>query len=143
MQKTLILLKPDTVRRRYAGEMISRLEKKGLNIMAMKMLRVTKELAAKHYAEHTGKAFYPDLEEYITSGPVIAMVVSGPEAVAVVRLLTGPTNGIIAPPGTIRGDFSLSNSYNLIHASDSETSAAREMAIFFAPDEILDTNITE
>lgn len=137
MQKTLVLLKPDAVRRRYAGEIISRFEKKGLDISAMTMLHITPELARRHYAEHVEKPFYPELEKYITSGPVIAMVISGKQAVPIVRLMTGPTNGAEAPPGTIRGDFSLDYRFNLVHASDSEASAEREIANFFAPAEIM------
>ncbi|MCL2742520.1 MAG: nucleoside-diphosphate kinase [Planctomycetaceae bacterium] len=132
MQKTLILCKPDAVSRGLSGEIISRFEKKGLKITALKMLRVTPELAKKHYAEHVGKEFYPSLEEYITSGDVIAAVLEGPEAISVVRLLVGPTNGIVAPAGTIRGDYSLSNQLNLVHASDSPASAEREITVFFS-----------
>ena len=137
MQKTLVLLKPDAVSRHYVGEIISRFEKKGLAISAMKMLRISPELARKHYAEHAEKEFYPKLEQYITSGPAIAMVITGEHAISVVRLMMGPTNGAEAPPGTIRGDFSLNYRFNLIHASDNETSAECEIANFFTPDEII------
>src|SRR5262245_66350963 len=105
MERTLILFKPDAVQRRLCGRLLARLEDKGLKIVAMKMLRVTKELSAKHYAEHVSKPFYPLLEAFITSGPVIALVAEGPQAVAVVRAMMGPTNGAHAPPGTMRGDF--------------------------------------
>ncbi|MGL6195492.1 MAG: nucleoside-diphosphate kinase [Thermoguttaceae bacterium] len=131
MIKTLVILKPDAVKRKLVGEIISRFEKKGLTISEMKMMQITPELAKKHYAEHVGKPFYPTLEAYITSGPVVVMIVEGPEVVSVVRLMVGPTNGIVAPPGTIRGDFSLSNQENLVHASDSPESAQREIGIFF------------
>ena len=141
IQKTLILIKPDGVQRGLVGEIISRLERKGLKIVALKMLRVTEELARRHYAEHIEKPFYPALEKYITDSPIVAMVVSGPEAVAVVRLMVGPTNGLTAPAGTIRGDFSTSNRLNLIHASDSEASAEREIATFFEAAEIFDYDL--
>jgi len=141
-QKTLILIKPDGVQRGLIGEIISRLERKGLKIVALKMLQVTRELAQRHYAEHVGKPFYASLEEYITSSPIVAMVVSGPDVIAVVRLMVGPTNGLTALPGTIRGDFSTNNRLNLVHASDSETSAEREVSTFFNVAEIFDYNLT-
>ena len=131
MEKTLVLLKPDAVARNLVGEILARFECKGLTITAMKMLTVTPELAKRHYAEHVAKPFYPDLERYITDGPVVALILEGPEAVSVVRTLVGPTNGILAPPGTIRGDYSLSQQYNIVHASDSPQSATREIAVFF------------
>ena len=138
MQKTLILIKPDGVQRGLSGEIIRRFERKGLKIVAIKMLQITPELARRHYAEHIDKPFYPGLEKYITSSPTIALVVAGPEAISVVRLMVGPTNGLVAPPGTIRGDFSTSNQLNLVHASDSEASAEREIAAFFKASEIFD-----
>ena len=128
---TLVLLKPDTIARNYAGEILARFERKGLTIAAMKMLQITPELAKRHYVEHVEKPFYPSLEQYITSGPSIALVLQGPEVISIVRTLVGPTNGIVAPPGTIRGDYSTSSQLNLVHASDSPESAAREIAIFF------------
>jgi nucleoside-diphosphate kinase len=131
MEQTLILLKPDAVERHLIGEILSRFERKGLNIAAMRLLHVVPEQAKVHYAEHVAKPFYPGLEAYITSGPVIAAIIEGPEAIAVVRRLVGPTNGIEAPAGTIRGDFSLSGQRNLVHASDSPESAKREIGIFF------------
>ena len=136
MQKTLILLKPDCVERRLIGEIIGRLERKGLNIIAMKMLRVTPALSKQHYAEHVSKPFYPNLEEFITSSPIVAMAVEGLEVIRVVREMLGATNGLKAAPGTIRGDFSSSRQMNLVHASDSEESANRELAIYFQPNEI-------
>ncbi len=137
MQQTLVLLKPDCMERRLAGRIIARIEDKGLLIVALKLMRVTPELARRHYAEHLGKGFYPGLETFITSGPLVAMVVEGPEAIAVIRKLAGATNGRNAEPGTIRGDFSSSRQMNLVHASDSPESAEREIGIFFEPEEIL------
>lgn len=137
MQRTLVLLKPDCVRRRLMGRVLARLEDKDLTIAAMKLMRVTPELARRHYAEHVEKSWYPELEAFITGGPVVAMVVAGPEAIQVLRNLAGATNGLKANPGTIRGDFSASQQMNLIHASDSPESAQREIAIFFRDEEIV------
>lgn len=131
MQKTLVLLKPDCVERRLVGEIIGRFERKGLNIVAMKMVRVTPDLSKKHYAEHVSKPFYPNLEDFITSSPIVAMVIEGLEVVRVVREMLGATSGLKAAPGTIRGDFSSSRQMNLVHASDSEESAAREIDLYF------------
>ncbi len=131
MEQTLILLKPDAVERQLVGEILGRFERKGLVIAAMKLIRITPELAQRHYAEHVSKPFYPGLEQYITSGPVVAAILEGPEVIKVVRTLVGPTNGIEAPAGTIRGDFSLSNQRNLVHASDKPESAQREIELFF------------
>jgi nucleoside-diphosphate kinase len=136
MERTLILFKPDCVQRRLVGRILARLEDKGLNLIGLKMLQFTPELAATHYAEHVEKPFYPSLEEFITSGPVVAAVVEGNCAIQVVRQLMGPTSGIDAPAGTIRGDFSLSRQMNLMHGSDSAESAAREIPIFFADGEL-------
>lgn len=138
MQQSLILLKPDAVQRRLCGRILSRIEERGLKITAMKMLRVTPELSREHYAEHVEKPFYPLLEEFITSGPVVALVVEGPGAVQVVRDMMGKTNGRESAPGTIRGDFGLSRQVNLIHGSDSPESAQREIGIYFRPEEVLD-----
>src|SRR6516165_2850046 len=137
MERTLILFKPDAIQRRLAGKLLTRLEDRGLKIVGMKMLRVTKELSAKHYAEHVNKGFYPLLESFITSGPVIAVVAEGPQAVAVVRGMMGPTNGAQAPPGTIRGDFGLSRQMNLMHGSDSVEAAQREIGVYFRADELI------
>lgn len=137
-QRSLILVKPDGVHRRLIGQVISRIENKGLSIVAMKMLQVTSELSRQHYAEHVEKPFYPQLEEFITAAPVVAMVVQGPEAVTVMRTIIGATNGREAAPGTIRGDFGCSRQMNMIHGSDSEESAAREIDIYFTADEICD-----
>ena len=131
MERTLILLKPDTVSRHLVGTVLRRFEQKGLKIVAMRMLQFTPELARLHYADHIGKPFYPGLEEYITSGPVVAVILEGSEAIAVVRRMIGPTNGAEAPSGTIRGDFALNSQQNLVHASDSPDAAEREIAIFF------------
>jgi nucleoside-diphosphate kinase len=137
-QQTLILLKPDAVQRRLCGRILSRIEDKGLKVTALKMLRITPELSREHYAEHVKKPFYPLLEEFITSGPVIAMIAEGPDAVQVVRDMMGKTNGRESAPGTIRGDYGLSRQVNLIHGSDSPESAQREIGIYFRPEEILD-----
>ena len=136
MQRTLILLKPDCVQRGLVGQIISRFEDKGLSIVAMKMLRVTSELARQHYAEHVEKPFYPGLEEYITSSPIIAAVLEGPEVIRVVRDMVGATNGLQAAAGTIRGDYSRSRQMNLVHASDGPEAATREMDLYFDPNEL-------
>ena len=138
MQRTLILFKPDAVQRRLAGKLLTRLEDKGLKIVGLKMLKVTKELSAKHYAEHVSKPFYPLLEEFITSGPVVALVAEGPKAVQVVRTMMGPTNGGEAAPGTIRGDYGVSRQMNLMHGSDSPEAAEKEIAVYFKPEELCD-----
>ncbi|MCH5376984.1 MAG: nucleoside-diphosphate kinase [Planctomycetes bacterium] len=136
MERTLVLLKPDCVQRRLMGRTISRLEDKGLNILAMKMLRITPELARRHYAEHVDKPFYPGLETFITSAPVVAMVVEGLESIRVVREMLGATSGLKAAAGTIRGDFSSSRQMNLVHASDGAQAAAREIELYFTAEEI-------
>jgi len=137
MERTLVLLKPDCVQRRLVGRLLARIEDKGLYIVAMKLMKVTPELARRHYAEHLEKPFYPGLEAFITGGPLVAMIVEGPEAIAVVRKLAGATNGRDAEPGTIRGDYSCSRQMNLVHASDGPESSAREIDIFFDPAEIV------
>ncbi len=142
MERTLILFKPDAVQRRLAGQLLTRLEDKGFKIVGMKMLRVTKELSARHYAEHVSKPFYPLLEEFITSGPVVALVAEGPQAVAVVRGMMGPTNGAQAAPGTIRGDYGLSRQMNLMHGSDSPEAAKREIEVYFRPEELVNYEST-
>lgn len=134
MERTLVLLKPDCVKRRLMGRVIARFEDKELNVAAMRLMRVTPEMAKRHYAEHVQKAWYPELEAFITGGPVAAMILEGPEAIRVVREMVGATNGLQADPGTIRGDFSSSQQMNLVHASDGPESASREIGIFF-PDE--------
>jgi nucleoside-diphosphate kinase len=136
MERTLILLKPDCVQRRLMGRVIARFEDKGLNIVAMKMMRVTPELAKKHYAEHVKKDWYPTLEGFITGGPIVAAVVEGLEAIRVVREMLGATSGLVAAPGTVRGDYSSSRQMNLVHGSDGPESAAREIALYFRDEEI-------
>jgi nucleoside-diphosphate kinase len=136
MERTLVLLKPDCVQRRLVGRVLSRVEDKGLDIVALKLLQVTPELARRHYAEHVHKGWYPNLERFITASPLVAMILAGPEAIRVVREMVGPTNGLKAPPGTVRGDFSTSQQMNLVHASDSPAAAEREIGVFFAPSEI-------
>ena len=138
MQKTLVLLKPDAVERGLVGEIISRLERKGLRFAAIKLMRVTEELANRHYAEHLGKAFFEGLVEFITSGPVVAMVLEGENAVTVVRGIMGATNPQNAVPGTVRGDLGMTVGPNLVHGSDSEESATREISLFFSPEDIQD-----
>lgn len=136
MERSLVLLKPDCVQRRLMGTVISRFESKGLNIIAVKMLRVTPELSKQHYAEHVSKPFYKSLEDFITSAPIVALVVEGLEVIRVIRDILGATNGLKAAAGTIRGDFSSSRQMNLVHASDSPESAAREISLYFKPEEI-------
>ena len=136
MERTLVLLKPDCVERRLMGQIISRFEAKGLNIIAMKMIRVTPELSKQHYAEHVEKPFYPGLEAFITGSPVVAMIVEGLEVIQVVRDMLGATSGLKAASGTIRGDFSSSRQMNLVHASDGPEAAAREMELYFQASEI-------
>jgi nucleoside-diphosphate kinase len=131
IQRTLVLLKPDAVQRRLIGQLISRFEAKGLNIVAMKMLQVTPELAKQHYAEHVDKPFYPSLESFITSAPIVAMAIDGLDVIQVVRDMLGATNGLNAAAGTIRGDFSSSRQMNLVHASDGPEAARRELELYF------------
>ncbi|MCC7421825.1 MAG: nucleoside-diphosphate kinase [Planctomycetaceae bacterium] len=138
LERTLVLVKPDGVQRRLVGEIVGRLEKRGLRLVGLKMLQVTKELSRQHYAEHVSKPFYPMLEEFITSGPVVALVAEGPEAITVVRGMMGPTNGRQAAPGTIRGDFGLSRQMNLIHGSDGPDAAKKEIGVYFKAEELLD-----
>lgn len=137
-ERTLILLKPDAVQRRLCGRLISRIEEKSFSIVGLKLLKITPEMAQQHYIEHVEKPFYPTLEEFITSSPVVALVIEGPGAVAVMRTMMGSTNGREAAPGTIRGDFGASRQMNLIHGSDSLESAEREIGIYFKPEELCD-----
>jgi len=130
-QRTLVLIKPDAVRRGLVGEVLSRFEAKGLSIVALEQRHIDAALADQHYAEHVGKDFYPPLRDFVTSGPLVAMILEGDEAIEVVRALNGATDGRKAAPGTIRGDLSLSNRENLVHGSDSPESAARETALWF------------
>jgi nucleoside-diphosphate kinase len=130
-ERTLVLIKPDAVRRGLVGEIISRFERKGLTIEVMVLRGMDVALARVHYSEHVPKAFYPPLEDFMTGGPLVAMILAGDQAIDVVRRLTGATDGRVAEPGTIRGDLSLSNRENLVHASDSPESAKREIALWF------------
>ena len=132
------MLKPGVVNRRLVGEVISRLEKKGLKLIGLKMMQITPEMAKEHYAEHTEKPFFGELVSYITSGPVIAMVWAGDDCVSLVRKMVGATKASEALPGTIRGDYCIHTNHNIIHASDSDESAEREIKIFFKDEEIID-----
>lgn len=131
-ERTLVLIKPDGVQRRLIGEIISRIEAKGLTIAALELKNVSDETARAHYAEHEGKPFFPSLLEFITSGPVVAAVLEGPRAIAAFRQLAGGTDPVEkATPGTIRGDLGLETQFNLVHGSDSPDSAAREIELWF------------
>ena len=131
LQHTLIILKPDCVQRRLAGTILARFEAKGLKIVGLKLIQVSKSLAEQHYAEHSARPFFGGLIDFITGGPVVVGVLEGNEAISVVRNLLGATNGAAAAPGTVRGDFSISKQNNLVHGSDSPESAAREIALWF------------
>jgi nucleoside-diphosphate kinase len=138
MERTLVICKPDCVHRRLVGRVLGRFEDKGLNVVALKMMRITPDLARKHYAEHVAKGWYPTLEAFITGGPVVVGIVEGLEAIRVVREMLGATSGLKAAAGTIRGDFSSSRQMNLVHASDGPDAAAREIGLYFQPHEICD-----
>lgn len=137
MERTLIILKPDAVQRGLCGQIVGRFEAKGLKLAAMKLMKISRELAERHYAPHKGKPFYPGLINYITAGPVVVLVLEGLNAIAVSRKLMGATFGFNAEPGTIRGDLGVSKTFNLIHGSDAPESAAAEIALYFKPDELL------
>lgn len=137
MERTLVIVKPDAVQRGLIGEVISRFERRGLKIVAMKMMRIDTPLASRHYGEHKGKPFYEGLIDYITSAPVVVMVLEGPNAIQAVRNTMGATNPVAAAAGTIRGDWSIEVSRNLVHGSDGADTAAREIALFFKEEEIL------
>jgi nucleoside-diphosphate kinase len=137
-ERTLVLIKPDAVQRGFIGEIITRFERRGLHPAGIKLMKVTPDLAQRHYAEHRQKPFFAGLVEFITSSPVVAMVWEGPGAVALVRAMMGSTDPANSAPGTIRGDFALNLGMNVIHGSDSVESAAREVPIFFSDDELLD-----
>lgn len=132
------MVKPDGVQRNLIGEIVSRFEKKGLKIVGLKMLRISRELAERHYGEHRGKPFFEPLVEYITSGPVVAMALEGKDAVSTAREMMGATNPLKAAQGTIRGTFGMDIGRNVVHGSDSAENAARELGLFFAPGEIVD-----
>lgn len=136
MEDTLLLIKPDGVQRRLIGEVLKRLEAKGLQIVGLKMIRIPRETAERHYAAHQGKPFYPGLIRYIVSGPVVALVVRGKGAIAVTRAMMGATFGSKAAPGTLRGDFAVSDGFNLIHGSDSPQASAQEIPLYFRPEEL-------
>jgi nucleoside-diphosphate kinase len=129
--RTLILVKPDAFERALTGEVIARFERKGLRLAALKLMQVDRDLAERHYHEHSGKPFFPDLVEFITRGPLVAMVLEGESAVEASRQLIGATNPLEAAPGSIRGDFATEITYNLVHGSDSPATAAREIELFF------------
>ena len=131
MERTLILIKPDAFARNLSGEIIARFERKGLRLVAMNLLTMTRELAAQHYAEHEGKGFYDELVTFITSGPLVAMVLEGEQAVVAARQVIGATDPLKATTGSIRGDFAIEVGQNMVHGSDSPESAAREVALFF------------
>jgi nucleoside-diphosphate kinase len=138
MERTLIILKPDAVQRGLCGQIIDRFEKKGLQIAGIKFMHISPSLAAALYSPHKGKPFYEPLVRFMTSSPVIVMALEGKDAIAICRKMMGATFGSKAEPGTIRGDFGLSNSFNLIHGSDSPDNALREMGLFFSPEELID-----
>jgi nucleoside-diphosphate kinase len=131
MERTLVLVKPDGVRRGLVGEVIARIERKGLTIVAGRFFTMDESLAGRHYAEHAEKPFFRDLVDFITSGPVMALAVEGPDAIRIWRTLMGPTDPVDAPPGTIRGDYATEITFNIVHGSDSPESAARELSLFF------------
>jgi nucleoside-diphosphate kinase len=141
-QRTLVLVKPDGVQRGLVGEIVQRLEGRGLKLVGLKMMRISTKVAAKHYAEHQGKPFYDGLLAFITSGPVVAMIWEGREAVSVVRSLMGSTDPLKAAPGTIRGDLALDLGMNLIHGSDSPLRAETEIALFFSRGELYEYDRT-
>jgi nucleoside-diphosphate kinase len=138
MERTFVMLKPGVLQRRIVGEVLSRLERKGVKIAALKMVRMNKAMVETHYAEHQGKNFYEKLVEYTLSSPVIAMILEGPGIIGVIRRLVGATDVNVSPPGTIRGDFAGTTKLNIIHASDSPESAAREISFFFTEGEIFE-----
>ena len=143
IETTFVMIKPDGVQRRLIGEVIRRLEARGLTIIGLKMIRLSRELAEEHYRDHQGKSFYEPLLEFVTSGPVVVMAVRGVEAIQRVRDLMGATRPDEALPGTIRGDFVLSAQKNIVHGSDGPESAARELALFFSADELLDYELCD
>ncbi len=137
LQRTFVMIKPDGVKRNLVGEIISRFEKRGMRIVGLKMVKMSREMAERLYEEHKGKSFFEELINYVTSGPVVAMVIEADEAVSVVRKMIGATDPKEAAPGTIRGDYALSKAENVIHASDSIEKAQKEISIFFSPSELI------
>jgi nucleoside-diphosphate kinase len=142
MERSLVLIKPDGIQRALAGQIISRLERKGLKIVAVKMLHMDKNLAERHYAIHKGKAFFDDLVSFIASSPLIAIVFEGENAVQIIRQIMGDTDPAKAPSGTIRGDFGIDIGHNLVHGSDSPENARKEIDLFFSAEEIFDYDRT-
>ncbi|HSI32996.1 MAG TPA: nucleoside-diphosphate kinase [Tepidisphaeraceae bacterium] len=138
MERTLIIFKPDAVQRGLCGEILTRFEKKGLQIAGLKFMRIPAATAETHYAPHKGKPFYEGLVKFMTSSPVVVVALQGKDAITIARNLMGATFGSKAAPGTIRGDFGVSNSFNLIHGSDSPEAATKELGLFFKPDELVD-----
>jgi nucleoside-diphosphate kinase len=138
MERTLIIFKPDAVQRGLCGQILSRFEQKGLQIVGMKLMQIPQSLAETHYEPHKGKPFYPGLVKFMTSSPVIVLALKGKDAITIARKMMGATFGSKAEPGTIRGDFGVSNSFNLIHGSDSPEAATRELGLFFKAEELLD-----
>lgn len=131
VERTLVLVKPDGVERKLVGEVLGRIERKGFTLVALRMLTMTEDLAARHYAEHVGKPFYAGLVEFMTSGPLVAAVIEGPDVIVQWRNMMGATDPVAAPTGSIRGDFAVAKSFNVTHGSDSPEAAAREIGIFF------------
>jgi nucleoside-diphosphate kinase len=138
MERTFVMVKPDGVQRRLIGKIIARFEERGLKLIAAKFMQISGNLSKKHYFEHVEKPFYPELEEFITSGPVLAMVWEGDKAIELVRTMMGKTDPKASPPGTIRGDFGISKGKNIVHGSDSPESAKREIALWFKDEELID-----
>lgn len=137
MERTLVIVKPDGLQRGLVGQILSRCERRGLRIVGLKMLAVGRDLAEQHYAVHRGKFFFEGLVDFITSGPVVAAVIEGPQVIAIVRMMVGATRPAEAAPGTIRGDYAVAGLRNLIHASDAPETAATEIALFFLPEELV------
>jgi nucleoside-diphosphate kinase len=138
MERTLVLIKPDAVHRRLVGRILARFEQKGLSVVALKMIQIDQALARRHYAAHEGKPFYEPLIRFVTGGPTVALVLEGKRAIEVVRRMMGATFGPDAEPGTLRGDFAVSNRFNLVHGSDSPQTADAEIALFFEDSELMD-----
>ncbi len=138
MERTLIILKPDAVQRGLVGEIVTRFERKGLELVGLKLMRIPASLAEQHYAPHKGKPFYDGLVRFMTSSPVVVLALAGKDAIAISRKMMGATFGSKAEPGTIRGDYGVSNSFNLIHGSDSPEAAQKELGLFFKPDELVE-----
>ena len=138
MERTLIILKPDAVQRGLCGDILARFERKGLQIAGVKFMRIPQQTAETHYAPHKGKPFYEGLVKFMTSSPVVVLALQGKDAITIARKMMGATFGSKAEPGTIRGDFGVSNSFNLIHGSDSPEAATKELGLFFKPDELVD-----